>query len=93
MFEELKLYLDLVEQLGDPFTVFERGWPEDEEEDSESSGHVLTAPFRPAPTRPPLPPAVAKAPPLPPPQDTLGQNPAMPGLSSFDPLRDVGFAG
>jgi hypothetical protein len=28
--EELALYLDLVESLGDPFTVFERGWPDPE---------------------------------------------------------------
>ena len=28
--EELSLYLDLVESLGDPFTAFERGWPDPE---------------------------------------------------------------
>lgn len=39
--EELALYLDLVESLGDPFTVFERGWPDPEA--SQTKGrHALT---------------------------------------------------
>ena len=38
--EELQIYLDLVAELGDPFTVFERGWPRDEE-DLSPGRHVL----------------------------------------------------
>jgi hypothetical protein len=53
VFESLSIYLDLVEELGDPFTVFERDWPEDEEEapeeeTSESSGrHASKGPVPP----------------------------------------------
>lgn len=36
--EELRFYLDLVAQLGDPFTIFERDWPDDTEEAPEPSG-------------------------------------------------------
>lgn len=48
------MYLDLVEELGDPFTLFERDWPEDEEE---SGGrHVLReAVAEAAPEPPPAP--------------------------------------
>jgi hypothetical protein len=41
--EELQFYLDLVEKLGDPFTVFERDWPDDEvEQPAESPGSSVS---------------------------------------------------
>lgn len=79
MFEELKIYLDLVEKFGDPFTTFERDWPEDEEETPVFSGrHVLTEQFR----------AVPPAAPSPVPRD-----PAMSAAIDFGFDQDVGFAG
>lgn len=45
--EELRIYLDLVNELGDPFTVFERDWPEDVPGEEPSGRHVLDEPAPP----------------------------------------------
>ncbi|MFA7264760.1 MAG: hypothetical protein WC054_00370 [Candidatus Nanopelagicales bacterium] len=39
--EELRFYLDLVDRLGDPFTVFERDWSEDDTPVDSSGRHAL----------------------------------------------------
>jgi len=42
--EELRIYLDLVQELGDPFTAFERGWDRGDDPAPPPSPPVATAP-------------------------------------------------
>lgn len=42
--EELRIYLDLVDELGDPFTVFERGWDRDDDPAPQSPPQAVSAP-------------------------------------------------